>query len=321
MIITSDMKINDMVATFNTPPALEGESLNSLPPYARCMAYPVDEYLACPKTWMHGAAKASSYFVPVKVGRGMWFDFTQNAFHSHDVAVVTSVQGINPITGQKVTTLNLEQYKENCPKHDVPFQQDRYCPKCEYKWPAQNYLATTTRFKLWIDGFRNEKGEVRQYIITEDETRGVAAQLIGEDRVWAIGFAFYQSKEKKKRIEFIGGLSTTGGGGGDLIKHQVAPPWDYTGGNVNVNYKYATSSGHIDIVNNSSLDVYNMGDAAAGEVKTSAGIQGFASDAKPSAPMMKKKSKGGISGQSVSRGMESTPEEVSVKHLEIAAGA
>jgi hypothetical protein len=57
---------------------------------------------------------------------------------------------------------------------------------------------------LWIDGFRNEKGEVRQYVITEDEASGVAAQLIGEDRVFAIGFAFYKSKEPKPVPKYEG---------------------------------------------------------------------------------------------------------------------
>jgi len=115
-----------------------------------------------------------------------------------------SVQGINPVTGKKVTQLNLEQYREKCPVHNVAFLQDRFCPECNYAWPAQNYISTTTGQMLWIDGFRNEKGEVRQYIITEDITRGVAAQVIGDDRVWAIGFAFYLSKESRKGPAHLG---------------------------------------------------------------------------------------------------------------------
>jgi hypothetical protein len=129
----------------------------------------------------------------------MWFDFTSNAQHDHEVAVVMSVQGINPITGQQVTALNLEQYKTQCPIHEVDFKQDRYCEKCEFKWSAQNYISTTTGQPLWLDGFRNEEGEVRQYIITEEEARGVATQLIGDDKVYAIGFAFYLSKEPKPK--------------------------------------------------------------------------------------------------------------------------
>jgi hypothetical protein len=191
------MQVNGMFAAINTPPALSGDFAHGLPPYGPCSAYAVDEWPSCPDNWEHGSSKASSYFVPVRSDRGMWFDFTANSGHTHNVAVVVSVQGVNPITGKKVTALNLEQYRDTCPECKITFQQDRYCPQCKYKWPAQNYLASTTGHKMWIDGFRNEQGEVRQYIITEEEMRGVAAQVIGKDRVWAIGFAFYLSKEPK----------------------------------------------------------------------------------------------------------------------------
>ena len=193
----NQMEVNGLFATLNTPEALKGEEIHGLPPYDPRPAYAVDEYPACPENWMHGSSKASSYFVPVEAGRGMWFDFTVNAHHKHHVAVVVSVQGINPITGQKMTELCLEKYKDKCPVHDIDFQQDRFCPTCGYKWPGQNYIATTTGQSLWIDGFRNEKGEVRQYVISEEEASGVAAQLIGEDRVFAIGYAFYLSKKPK----------------------------------------------------------------------------------------------------------------------------
>jgi hypothetical protein len=212
------MEVNGLYARINTPEALSGDSLHGLPPHCLRPTYAVDEYPACPTNWVHGSSKASSYFVPVQVGRGMWFDFTMNAGNRHDIAIVISVQGVNPVTGKKVTELNLEQYRDNCPIHNKPFQQDRYCEECGYKWPGQNYIATTTGYTLWIDGFRNEKGEVRQYIITEDIARGIAAQVIGKDRVWAIGFAFYLSKEPRKQPEpniiRTAGFSSTMGFGG-----------------------------------------------------------------------------------------------------------
>jgi hypothetical protein len=198
------MEINGLYAEINMPPALSGDGLNALPPHCKVQAFPVDEFPACPNNWMHGSGKASSYFVMATVDRGMWFDFTMNSGHRYDLAIVVSVQGINPVTGKKVTQLNLEQYREKCPVHNVAFQQDRFCPECNYNWPTQNYISTTTGQMLWIDGFRNEKGEVRQYIITEDNTRGVAAQVIGDDRVWAIGFAFYLSKEPRKLGPYLG---------------------------------------------------------------------------------------------------------------------
>lgn len=191
------MEVNGLFAVVNTPDALKGENLNALPPHQPVVAFPVDEYPACPKTWMHGSSKASSYFIGVEPGKGMWFDFTSNQHHKHDIAVVVSVQGINPVTGQKTAELNLQQFKNKCPNHGCDFQQDRFCPECGYKWPAQNYISSTTGHTMWIDGFRNEKGEVRQYIITEEECKGIAAQVIGEERVFAIGFAFYKSKKAK----------------------------------------------------------------------------------------------------------------------------
>lgn len=203
--MSTRMEINGLFAEINMPPALAGDGLHALPPHCKVQAYPVDEFPACPENWMHGSGKASSYFVPATVNRGMWFDFTMNSGLSYDLAIVVSVQGINPVTGKKVTQLNLEQYREKCPVHNVAFQQDRFCTDCGYAWPAQNYIATTTGQMLWIDGFRNEKGEVRQYIITEDIARGVAAQVIGDDRVWAIGFAFYLSKEPRKNPVYTRG--------------------------------------------------------------------------------------------------------------------
>jgi hypothetical protein len=198
------MKVKKMQVVINMPRALKSkkkgddEEKQALPPYAPVDAYVVDEYPGCPDTWMHGSSKASSYFVPVKEGRGMWLDFN-GCDKEYDVAAVVSVQGINPITGQKSDTLKLERYENKCPKHNCDFQQDRYCPECEYKWPAQNYLATTgtPENEFWLDGFRDEDGKIRQYIFTEEQARGVANAIIGDDKVYAIGIAFYKSKKKK----------------------------------------------------------------------------------------------------------------------------
>jgi hypothetical protein len=202
-IMSPRMEVNGLFAVVNTPDALKNEELNALPPHSPVNAFVVDEYPACPKTWMHGSGKASSYFIGVESGKGMWFDFTSNQYQKHDVAIVVSVQGINPITGMPTSGLNLEQYKEKCPKHGCGFQQDRFCPECEYKWSAQNYISSTTNKPMWIDGFKNERGEVRQYIITEEECEGIASQIIGEDRVFAIGFAFYKSKKEKPELKSV----------------------------------------------------------------------------------------------------------------------
>jgi len=198
----------DLKCVFNMPEKIksefnsEEEMAHFLPPYAPADVYPVDEYEACPTNWMNGSDVTSSYFVGVKEDHGMWLDFNECFYHTHDVAVVISIQGINPITGQKMVAekaLKLEQYHKKCPIHKVNFKQDRYCEKCGFKWPGQNYLSTTgtPEMMMWLDGFRTPEGKVRQYIFTEDKMRGVANQLIGEARVFAIGIAYYLSKHKK----------------------------------------------------------------------------------------------------------------------------
>lgn len=215
------MKVNDLQCAFHMPPALmpkfrrknskvlwdskddiedRGEEIvQNLPPGAPRFAFSVDDYPACPPNWMHGSGKASSYWLPARPGCGMWLDFNYNYEHSHHVAVVVSIQGINPITGQKTNGLRLEQYRENCPVHNTPFGQNRFCEECGHEWDAQNYISTNTtpRGLFWIDGFRGGDGEVRQYVFTEETCKGVAAGIIGEDRVFAIGVAFYLSKEPK----------------------------------------------------------------------------------------------------------------------------
>lgn len=210
------LKVKDIEVTVNMPESLSSDDedgSNELPPYAPVSAYVVDEYPACPDNWEHGSAKASSYFIPVKTNHGCWFDFNKLSSHEHDMAVVVSVQGVNPINGQKTSELCLEKYENKCPLHDEEFGQERFCDKCGFKWPAQNYLATTAQphGNMWLDGFRAKDGKVRQYIFTAEEMKGVAFHVLGDKdkpkeqhaRVHAVGFAFYRSKEAKpKPVQF-----------------------------------------------------------------------------------------------------------------------
>lgn len=191
------MIVNGLQAEFNMPMAPKGDGTHGLPPYNRQKVFVVDEYPACPTNWEHGSSKASSYFAALRPGAHMWFDFNMNANYSHHIAIVCSIQGINPVTGQRTKVLRLEQYKDKCPTHDIKFKQDRFCEKCGYKWPAQNYLTTANMplGHFWIDGFRAEDGTVRGFLISEEQIEGIAAQMIGEDRVWAVGIAYYLSKE------------------------------------------------------------------------------------------------------------------------------
>lgn len=178
------------------------EPVVGLPPYAERKVFKVDDY-ECPTNWMHGSAMESSFFVPIESEHGMWLNLNRCSQHTHHVAAVISIQGVNPITGQSQVEgkpLSLEQYKIKCPVHDIEFGADRFCEKCGYKWVPQNYLATTgtPSGQFWLDGFLAEDGVVRQYYFTEEEVKGVAHQIVGpEKKVFAIGILFYLSKNPK----------------------------------------------------------------------------------------------------------------------------
>ena len=167
------------------------------------MPYLVDKYPACPSDWMRSEGIIKSYFVPVVEGHGMWIDFNENDNNNHHVAIVISIQGINPITGLPCQDAQLEQYIEECPKHKIKFGPDRFCKKCDFKWPKQNYICTTgtPHGNFWLDGFKAANGIVRQYILTAEKMRGVASNIIGKDRVYAIGISFFLSKEKKTPLQ------------------------------------------------------------------------------------------------------------------------
>jgi ribosomal protein L32 len=199
------MKSNGLYCGINTPDALvskkegEEEFKHGLPPYAKRKCFLVDEYPSCPDNWMRSEGKLTSYFVPVQEGRGLWLDFNANWNHKHHVAIVISVQGINPITGLPCNDAHLEQYIEECPKCKEKFGPNRFCKTCGHIWPKQNYISTTgtNLNQLWLDGFRTAEGIVRQYILTQEKMKGVASSIIGKDRVYAIGISFFLSKERK----------------------------------------------------------------------------------------------------------------------------
>lgn len=120
-----------------------GEELaQSLPEANARASFLVDRYPGAPEDWLRSGGITMSYMVPVVVGHGLWLDFNGNLRHTHDVATVISAQGVNATTGLKADPLRLEQYRTKCPKHDVPFEGERHCPRCGFNWPAQNYLAS-----------------------------------------------------------------------------------------------------------------------------------------------------------------------------------
>ncbi|HJV32620.1 MAG TPA: hypothetical protein VJ694_01200, partial [Patescibacteria group bacterium] len=218
------LTINGLHCRINLPKARvsrydgSGQEIDQgLPEYAQRKAFKVDDCERAPADWMRSdpARKAASYFTAVKPEHGLWLDFNQNNGHAHDVAAIVSIQGVNAVTGQPVNSLALEQYNEVCPVHQVRFGAERLCQACGYKWPAQNYLASTgAGHQFWLDGFRAKDGAVRQFVFTEDQSRGVAAAIIGKARSQAIGVAFYLSKALKPQPVYRsrgGGLESFGG--------------------------------------------------------------------------------------------------------------
>lgn len=212
--------IGGLGVQINMPQALvskfdpvSGEEIDQgLPPYAPRKAYKVDDCDArAPADWKRGdpTRKSDSYFTAIKPGHGLWLDFSGCLHHTHDVAAVVSIQGVNSVSGRPVEDLSLEKYVSKCPLHGTPFNIERHCDACGYKWPAQNYLATTgNQGGFWIDGFRTPDGAVRQYVFTADEKRGVASQIVGPGVAQALGIVFYLSKEAKPRPVY----RTRGGG-------------------------------------------------------------------------------------------------------------
>ncbi|OGL95629.1 hypothetical protein A2348_01935 [Candidatus Uhrbacteria bacterium RIFOXYB12_FULL_58_10] len=171
-----------------------------LPPYAPIQAHPVDDFPELPDDWERSTEDTATYVVGLAEGNGMWFDFTQLPKHpTHDVAVRMSVQGVCALTGMELTSgqMPLHQYRHRCPVHGVAFMGNLFCPQCDHEWLPQNYLASTAPVRMWIDGFWASTGKNRQFLITAEEGRGVAAQLIGGRRTFDLTFAFFKSKEQK----------------------------------------------------------------------------------------------------------------------------
>jgi hypothetical protein len=174
---------------------LRGETAFGLPPGSPLDIIPLDCLPGAPVEWIR---ESGSFIVPVKTEKGIWFDFTMN--NQYNTGVVLSIKGMNPITGKKINDLNLEQYRCKCPIHGKEFAHNLFCEECKYEWPGQNYLSSPNI--LWIDGFRQTNGEVRQFFFTEQDSRDVASAMIGkENTVPAFGFAFFKNKREVSVIK------------------------------------------------------------------------------------------------------------------------
>src|SRR5271157_3049676 len=115
---------------------LTGSGVHGLPPGSAIDVLPVDAFEQPMAHWIKGAG---NYVVPVDSDWGLWFDFTSN--DQMNTAVLLSIKGMNPVTGQRTNGLGLERYEEKCPIHNAKFKDGLFCEKCNYKWPDQNYIA------------------------------------------------------------------------------------------------------------------------------------------------------------------------------------
>lgn len=164
---------------------------HGLPPGEPLPVIPLACLPKAPSSWVNSAG---SYVCPVNTNCGLWFDWTGN--ESLNTAVLASVKGMNPVTGQKIDDLTLEQYADKCPLHDCELTHGRFCQECGYELPPQNYICAPNT--LWWDGFRQPDGLVRQFFFTEDEKKDIASLVIGkENTVPAFGFAFWKPKNPR----------------------------------------------------------------------------------------------------------------------------
>ena len=185
------MTHNGFKAILKRAPKLTGGHTHPLPSGDPIPVFPVDAFLEAPSEWVKGPG---SYVCPVESEWGLWFDWTMN--DRQNTAILTSVKGLNPITGKQIDGLALERYKNRCPIHEEEFKgDDRFCEKCGYSWPPQNYVCSPNT--LWWDGFRADDGTVRQFFFSKEEEADIASAVIGKhNTVPAFGFCFYSPRNK-----------------------------------------------------------------------------------------------------------------------------
>lgn len=236
---TRTMSVNGLSCTLHMPKAQKSrfdergkELVQGLAPSAAVDVFRVDDFPGCPRDWARSEPEKGlvSYFFRAEVGHMVWLDLNGNLQHPHHVAALISAQGINALSGQHVTMpVELQQFQFTCPKHGTKFTGERFCNDCGFDWPPQNYLATTTTpyGRFWRDGFRGADGKTREFVFTEKTERGVAFNLIGEERTDAFGVALFVSKEQKPAPAYRGGMR--GGGfestlGSDALESLGAAP-------------------------------------------------------------------------------------------------
>jgi len=200
----------------------DDKNIHGLPSGERIPVFPIASLPGAPKEWVR---EAGTYVVPVDTDWGLWFDWTMN--DHWNTAILSSVKGMDPITGRKLEGFNLEQYVDKCPKHGKPFIHGRYCEECEYEWPPQNYLCRP--YPSYWDGFRQPDGSVRQFFFTDEDARDIASLVIGKENVVpAFGFAFFKPKEQRilpqSTVRYGGSIWSDYDEWDDGVHHLIGPP-------------------------------------------------------------------------------------------------
>ena len=121
---------------------LIGDYVHELPPGRRIEVYPVDAFEKPLDNWIKGAG---NYVVPVEAEWGLWFDWRGNDVLN--TAVLTSIKGMNPITGQRSNGFSLERYEENCPIHKTKFKDGLFCVRRQILLKAEIPADHTYQWK------------------------------------------------------------------------------------------------------------------------------------------------------------------------------
>lgn len=214
-----------------------------LPPGVPIPLLPVDYLEVRPDHWIGGEG---SYVCPVDSDWALWFNWSMN--NTSDTAVLASVKGMNPLTGQRMGSYDLETYGEECPVHKERFSTGKLCLKCGFKWPEQNFVSTPN--PAYMDGYRMPDGNVRQFYFTEEMMKSIPEQVIGkEDTVPAFGFCFYRLRDRRTNYE-----------GGTSYRDE------FPIGHISQNYRYS-SPGSYSVKGSSVGEILTyFSSSAAGEI-------------------------------------------------------
>lgn len=157
-------------------------------------------YYVCPESWVKPEDNSEFFFFECKEGQHLSFDFNEYFNNEKDIAIMMSIEGVNPLTGQEQTDFTLKKYKK-CPIHNASFLENNFCPKCKYSWTSQNYIATSSapKGKLDLKGYRLPNNKVRKFKIIKDSEKSVSDQILKKNKYrYSIKIALFESRFTKE---------------------------------------------------------------------------------------------------------------------------